>query len=141
MLSVLRRLAHGCEAGALPVRQLGAGHEAGRAEVLATIRAFLAIMACTARRRIRVAPPGWLALTTDEQRILSLVASAQRGDESRLETLAMWSATPDSRLALTSAVRGLAATLAACRMPVSLHAAGAPAADRFRDIDPVIPTG
>lgn len=125
VLAVLRRTAHGCDScgGRTPA----ASRTDPATEALVSVRFFLALLARSTRRRIRVAPPGWLELTADERRVLSLVSSAQHGDESMLEALATWSARRDARPALVNGARALAATLIACGVAGnSGTAAGAP---------------
>src|SRR3546814_380875 len=61
----------------------------GRADAekaMMAIRAILVLVALYGRRGLRLAPPGWPAVTIDEFRLLQLFAAAQRGMEDRKST-------------------------------------------------------
>lgn len=88
------------------------GDEAMRALCL-----FLCLMGRAARRPIQIGTPGTLAVTWDENRILTLLAAAQKwaedGDQARVDAHLQWLASPAQRPALAQVTLALGQLLAA----------------------------
>ena len=83
------------------------------AEVFATFCTFLRALACASRRHLRIGHPGCSTLTLDERQLLTVIAAAQAGDETRLEANLRWLARAELRVALAIAVSALGTALAA----------------------------
>lgn len=108
----LRRLATQGHPSPLVARDFTDACGADAAEVLMTFRAFLGVLAYGGRRRLSVGDPGCLRLTSDEQRLLTLVAVAQDGDDAWLDTHLCWLVRAGFRRQLALAAQTLAAELA-----------------------------
>jgi len=80
-------------------------------EVFTAFCTFLCALAVAQRRCLLVNPPGRYALTTDEARMLTLIAAAQNDCPSTLEAHLSWLAWRPLRKALEDSVRELAALL------------------------------
>lgn len=80
-------------------------------EVFTAFCTFLCALAVAQRRCLMVNPPGQHALTTDEVRMLTLVAAAQNNCPSTLEAHLSWLAWRPLRKTLEESVRELAMLL------------------------------
>lgn len=89
-------------------------------QVFTTFCTFLCALAFAQRRCLRVNPPGERTLTTDEARMLALIACAQNGCNAALEAHLCWLARRMLRKTLEKSVRELAAALSVhqLRLPV-----------------------
>ena len=89
-------------------------------EVFTAFCTFLCALAVAQRRCLTVNPPGRHALTTDEVRMLALVAGAQNDCPATLEAHLSWLAWRPLRQTLEASVRELAALLGASgqRLPM-----------------------
>jgi hypothetical protein len=81
-------------------------------ETLSILRIFLGLLGTAARRRLSFGHPGWPGVTSDEQRLLSLIAAAQAENAALLEAHLAWLARMEARRPLALATRGLAAAFA-----------------------------
>lgn len=102
----------------------------GADEVSGALCTFLCALARTRRRRLEVNPPGCLTLSSDEKRMLGLLAAAQRDQRTLLDAHLCWIARPAQRHTLEQGARELAAALSArhlllpvpaCPVPVARH--------------------
>jgi len=67
----------------------GCGREEGE-WVTVAIRSVLVLIALYGRRPLRLAPPGWPAVTTDEIRLLQLFSAGQRGAAEGVQAHLTW---------------------------------------------------
>jgi hypothetical protein len=88
---------------------LSCGEDAS--EVLATLYTFLQALAYAGRRRLKVGYLGYTSLTTNERKMLVLIATAQRDDPASLEAHLQILARAALRPALAIAARALGAAL------------------------------
>lgn len=112
-------MAHGAECPLIASRfRCSCG--AGAQQVFRAFCVFLCVLALSQRRCLRVNPPGQAALTTDEVRLLTLIAAAQNDYPATLDAHLGWLADPPLRKALENSVRELASLLqdAGQRLPV-----------------------
>ncbi len=111
LVTVLRRLVLGCGMCAGVTREFNVlcGPQAG--EVLMMIRLFIGMLDRTARRQLTISPPGWFALTADERHILSMLRSAQCGEEELLAAQVRWFSRLEWQPLLVRATRSLATVL------------------------------
>ncbi len=98
-------------------------------EAAGALCVFLCLLGRSARRAFEIAPPGALALTRDERRILTLLAAAQADDAAWLNAHLRWTSTPGTRPALTEAAVTLGRLLADHGHFLSPGTPGAPRAD------------
>lgn len=84
---------------------------AGAHQVFRAFCVFLSVLALSQRRCLRVNLPGQTTLTTDEVRLLTLIAAAQNDYPKTLDAHLSWLATPPLRKALENSVRELAGQL------------------------------
>jgi hypothetical protein len=93
-------------------------------ETLSILRIFLGLLGTAARRRLSFGHPGWPGVTSDEQRLLSLISAAQVENAALLEAHLAWLARIEARRPLALATRGLAAAFAEHDLGFSPVAAG-----------------
>lgn len=89
-------------------------------EVLAALCGFLCAIGLTRRRRMLIAYPGCRDCTTDELRLLSMVAAAQHHCPALLEAHLCWVARLDMRNVLAGRTRKLAVALESCTLRLPL---------------------
>jgi hypothetical protein len=82
-------------------------------EVLAAFGAFLNVLAWGGRRSLAIRPPGALAFSADERRVLALVAAAQGGDQGRFALHLDWLARREARETVAVVARAVAAAFSA----------------------------
>ena len=80
--------------------------------VAVAIRSILVLIALYGRRSLRLAPPGWPAVTTDEMRLLQLFAAAQAGVTQGMRAHLAWLLRPGHEAHPEIAVAYAAAVLA-----------------------------
>jgi len=97
-------------------------------ETLSILRIFLSLLGTAARRRLSFGHPGWPGVTSDEQRLLSLISAAQVDNAALLEAHLAWLARIEARRPLALATRGLAAAFAEHDLGFSPVAAASSAA-------------
>lgn len=73
--------------------QRGCGREEGE-RVTVAIRSILVLIALYGRRPLRLGPPGWPGVTTDEIRLLQLYAAGQRGSADAVRAHLAWMLCP-----------------------------------------------
>jgi hypothetical protein len=81
-------------------------------ETLSLLRIFLGLLGTGVRRRLSFGHPGWPGVTSDEQRLLCLIAAAQAENGALFEAHLAWLARIEARRPLALATRGLAAAFA-----------------------------
>ena len=84
--------------------------DAGRVTV--AIRSVLVLVTLYGRRPLRLGPPGWPAVTTDERRLLQLFAAGQAGSTAALQAHLDWLLRPGHGAHPEIAVAHAAAILA-----------------------------
>src|SRR3546814_21068238 len=82
------------------------------------IRSILVLVALYGRRGLRLAPPGWPAITIDEFRLLQLFAAAQRGKGEAVEAHLAWMLRPGHAANPEVAVEFVACTLRCHGLPL-----------------------
>lgn len=107
----LRHMAAGRAACPLIVREFADACGAQAEQALAAFAMFFATLARAGRRRLVVAPPGSVGLSTDERLLLAVFAAAQAGAASRLQAHLAWLARPQVHARLEAAARVVAAAL------------------------------
>jgi hypothetical protein len=101
-------------------------------ETLSILRIFLGLLGTAARRRLSFGHPGWPGVTSDEQRLLSLISAAQLENAALIEAHLVWLARIEARRPLALATRGLAAAFAEHGLGFSPVAAGRSADNAHR---------
>jgi hypothetical protein len=115
----IRRMATGRASCPLIAREFVDGCGAQAEQAMAAFAAFFAILARGGRRRLVVAPPGAVGLSTDERLLLAIFAAAQAGAAARLRAHLAWVARPQeqSRLEAAATVVAMALALNGHRLP------------------------
>jgi hypothetical protein len=140
-----RRLATGRAECPAIARAFGEACGEDGADVLATVLAFLQILAQGRRRRLLIGYPTALSLTADERQVLILLAAAQHGEAELLEAHVRWLAGGNHREALKIAARAVARALGAHEVFLPLPPAStpphSPAQIRLADAQAIRPLG
>jgi len=99
-------------------------------EALRMLCLFLCMLGRSARRPFEIGAPGALAVTRDENRILMLLAAAQRwaenGDQALVDAHLLWLAAPEHRPALAQVTLALGNLLAAHGYVLAIPVAAVP---------------
>ncbi len=90
------------------------------------------LLGTAARRRLSFGHPGWPGVSSDEQRLLSLISAAQLENAALLEAHLAWLTRIEARRPLALATRGLAAAFVEHDLGFSPVAAGNAAANAPR---------
>jgi hypothetical protein len=122
----LRRMAAGRAACPLIAREFAGACGAEAERALAAFGLFFATLARAGRRRLVVAPPGTIGLSSDERLLLAVFASAQAGAAARLRAHLAWLARADEapRLETAATIVGMALALNGHRLPLPAASIG-----------------